>query len=369
METQRARVLYVDDTAVNLKLFAAVFRKDYEILTTEYPEKVLQILEKEDVQVLVSDQRMPGITGIELLETVAEKHPQIRRFLLTAFTDAETVIEAVNVGRIHGYIAKPFNNDDVRKAINASLEVYYLRLRNREILEELEEANEKLLNLDGLKSGIIESISNEISQPLSQIMGTLHLLKSKIEGEELTNVVRVLDQSVVKLEEFALLARQISALKSPGYSLQKEELSFDQVIQYASIEVAEELKAKNIKVMVDSETEDTRVEGNRDLLVSCMVNMFRFGRDHCQPDEVVHLRMAREEGAFSCEIWDDGNYAPEDDKVRMESMYGDRDAPLDLGMGIGLAVSKMIMEAHGGGLIYQSKEANSGSIKLIFSNE
>ena len=78
---------------------------------------------------LISDQRMPGMSGTELLEIVAEKYPDIRSYLLTAFTDTETVIEAVNVGRVHGYIKKPMQADEIRTSIKSSLENYHLRIK------------------------------------------------------------------------------------------------------------------------------------------------------------------------------------------------------------------------------------------------
>ena len=80
---------------------AAVILKDKQRERSVPRMKVLEILEEKEVEVLVSDQRMPGMMGTELLEIVAEKFPDTRRYLLTAFTDAETVIEAVNVGHVH----------------------------------------------------------------------------------------------------------------------------------------------------------------------------------------------------------------------------------------------------------------------------
>jgi response regulator RpfG family c-di-GMP phosphodiesterase len=138
MEQDKPTVLYVDDLPMNLKLFEATFRKDYDIILTESPLEALKILEEKEIQVLVSDQRMPEMSGTELLEIVSEKYPDTRRYLLTAFTDTETVIEAVNVGRVHGYIKKPMEANEIRRSISSSLEIYHLRKKNRQILEELE---------------------------------------------------------------------------------------------------------------------------------------------------------------------------------------------------------------------------------------
>ncbi len=149
MAQDKPTVLYVDDLPMNLKLFEATFRKDYDVILTDSPKEALNILEKKEIQVLVSDQRMPEMSGTELLQIVAKKYPDIRRYLLTAFTDTETVIEAVNKGRVHGYIKKPMAPDEIRQSINSSLEVYHLKKRNKQILEELEKVNKELLNVDG----------------------------------------------------------------------------------------------------------------------------------------------------------------------------------------------------------------------------
>ncbi len=117
MAPEKPTVLYVDDVPMNLKLFEATFRNDFDLILTEYPKEVLNILKEKEVQVLVSDQRMPEMTGTELLSIVAEEYPNIRRYLLTAFTDTETVIEAVNRGRIHGYIKKPIQADEIRQSL------------------------------------------------------------------------------------------------------------------------------------------------------------------------------------------------------------------------------------------------------------
>ncbi|GAI75631.1 unnamed protein product, partial [marine sediment metagenome] len=123
----KANVLYVDDMKTNLILFQATFERDYNVILCQNPAKVLDILRKQEIQVLVTDQLMPEMTGAELLEIVAREFPGIRRFLLTAYTDFETVVEAVNKGQIHGYINKPIQADEVRTSLNNALEVYYLR--------------------------------------------------------------------------------------------------------------------------------------------------------------------------------------------------------------------------------------------------
>ena len=369
MTLEKPTVLYVDDLRINLNLFEATFKNDYDLILTEYPEKVLKILEERDIQVVVSDQRMPEMTGIELLGIVAEKYPDIRRYLLTAFTETETVIEAINVGRIHGYIKKPMKADEVRTSINSSLETYHLRKKNQQILEELKKANAELLNLDGLKSEIIHSISNEISNPLNRIMGTLHLLKTKIEGDELTDVVNVLDQSVFKLEQFSTLARQISILKAPEFSLKRDQVSINQMIQFGAIETSEEFKELGISLTKNSDSTDHHIEGDSSLLVQCLVGLFRFAKEHTRKHEEILVTSSMQNGELVCQVEDGGNNYSDILFDLLTDQFSTKDIPLNLTMGIELAVSQMIMEAHDGRLIFEKTEEGKGKMKMVFPHE
>jgi len=354
---------------MNLKLFEATFRNDFNILLTESPKEALEILEKNEIQVLVSDQRMPEMIGTELLEIVADRHPDIRRFLLTAYTDTETVIEAVNVGRVHGYIRKPFNAEEVKASIVNSLENYYLRIKNRQIMGELEALNAELRNLDGLKSEIINYISSEISHPLNRIMGTLHLLKSKIEGDEMTEVVNILDHSVFKLEQFSMLARQISLLKSPGFELKISRVSLKQVIQFGAIETREELKEQGVRLERDVDNGDLEVDGDSGLLVSCLVNLIQFAKEHTEVNGTITIALQETSKGIVCEVSDGGAHYSDTVLELLESQFSDKDNPLNLALGIGLAVCQMIMEAHGGRIVFEKGSGSRGILKMVFPHE
>jgi len=369
MPQNQATVLYVDDMPMNLKLFEATFRKDYHIIITESPRQALKILEETEVQVLVSDQRMPEMIGTELLEIVAAKYPDIRRFLLTAYTDTETVIEAVNVGKVHGYIKKPMNNQEVRNSINTVLESYYLKQKNKQIVEELRKAHEDLKNLDDLKSEMIQTISSELSSPLNRIMGTLHFLKNKIEGDDLSEAVNILDQSVFKLEQFSLLAGQISSLRSSEFQLERKKVSLKQVIQFSAIETSEELKDQDILLNREQGSPELDVEGDSGLLVSCLVYLIRFAKDHTEDGGDIHIVTQMSEGKKTCMVEDQGKMYSDAILEYMAEYFTGDSGPLNLNMGISLAVCRQIMEAHEGNLKFTLSEEGKGQMHMIFPHE
>lgn len=362
-----ANVLYVDDLQTNLILFQATFERDYNIILADSAAKALEIMKGQEIQVLVTDQRMPDMTGTELLEIVSRDYPEVRRFLLTAFTDFETVVEAVNKGHIHGYINKPLQAEEVRISINNSLEMYYLRKRNNEMMIELENANRELTGLDGMKSEIIKVISQEIRNPLNRIMGTLHLLKDKMEGQEFAGVINILDSSVSRLEEFSRMTEQISILKSPGHTLDMKELNLKQVIEYGMIEVSEDLKEKGIELDLQNHTPDMTINGESDLLVSCLVNILRNAMNHTGKGETITIITTQSDRQVMCEVIDQGKNYSEKLLEDLTRYLTATDHKLNLNLGIDLALSQMIMEAHGGNILFEKATGSRASVKMLFN--
>jgi len=368
-ENTQPNVLYVDDLQTNLILFQATFERDYHIILAESAAKALEIMKEQEIQVLVTDQRMPDMTGTELLEIVSREYPEVRRFLLTAFTDFETVVEAVNKGHIHGYINKPLQAEEVRLSINNSLEMYYLRKRNNEMMIELENANQELTGLDGMKSEIIKVISQEIRNPLNRIMGTLHLLKDKMEGQEFAGVINILDSSVSRLEEFSSMTEQISILKSPGHTLDMKELNLKQVIEYGVIEVSEDLKEKGIVLDLQNHTPEMTINGESDLLVSCLVNILRNAMSHTGNGETITIITTHSDKQVICEVIDQGKNYSEKLLEDLTSHLTATDHKLNLNLGIDLALSQMIMEAHGGNILFEKANGRRASVKMLFNGQ
>lgn len=102
-------VLFVDDEASNRQAFQSMFRRDFKVIVAADLQEAWSELERHAVHVVIADQRMPGMTGSELLHLVRERHPHVRRMLMTGYSDLQAVIDAVNLGGVSQYIAKPWD--------------------------------------------------------------------------------------------------------------------------------------------------------------------------------------------------------------------------------------------------------------------
>ncbi len=130
-------LLYVDDEPDNLRIFELTFRREFEILTATSADEGLRILNENPVALVLSDQRMPGVTGVEFLSRVRELDPKTIRILVTAYGDVDILGEAINDGSIYRYVAKPWEPEDMRLTLRRAIEMYALERERSALLEEL----------------------------------------------------------------------------------------------------------------------------------------------------------------------------------------------------------------------------------------
>ena len=139
MDDTKHRVLYVDDEENNLISFRAAFRRNYDIFTAINADEGINILHKEEVPIIITDQRMPGITGVEFLEKIIPEYPETVRMILTGFSDIEAIIQAINTGRVFRYITKPWNESELKMTIDNAFDLYNLQQRNKKLITDLDQ--------------------------------------------------------------------------------------------------------------------------------------------------------------------------------------------------------------------------------------
>ena len=161
-DTNKPYILYVDDEADNLEVFCSIFKQNYNIVTSGLATEALEIIEKYPFKVILSDQRMPKMSGIEFFTIIGEKFPDIIRILITAFTDFDTLKRAINLGHIYSYINKPYNIDSLKIMLDRAIESFDLQARNKELLLTLHKKNEELTESEERFKHITQSVTDYI---------------------------------------------------------------------------------------------------------------------------------------------------------------------------------------------------------------
>ena len=136
-------LLYVDDEEYNLISFEATFRREYKVYTAKSGAEGLKVMRENDIRLVITDQRMPEMTGMEFLEKIIPEFPNTVRMILTGFSDIGVIIEAINNGGVFRYITKPWDENELRMTIENARHLYDLQTSNRNLMESLKQKVEE----------------------------------------------------------------------------------------------------------------------------------------------------------------------------------------------------------------------------------
>ncbi|MDZ4404534.1 hybrid sensor histidine kinase/response regulator [Prosthecobacter sp.] len=183
-DLKRYAVLYVDDEEKALKYFEKTFGDEFRILTANNAADGLKIIEQrgEEIGVLLSDQRMPGEKGVQLLERARQLRPRLVRMMVTAYADYDVTVEAVNLGSIFRYISKPIQVDDVRNTLHRAMEFYILQQERDDLLREKLSVLQNLLITDRVMGlGVVAAgLNQHLNQPLRAVHAFLDLTPGRL---------------------------------------------------------------------------------------------------------------------------------------------------------------------------------------------
>jgi len=216
------RILIVDDEEAILETMSFTFMDLYEVFTSTDAREALRILdEKSPIACVITDQRMPGMTGVEFLAEASERHPETVRIMLTGFADAEATIQAINDGHVYAYVNKPWEPDELKQTVKRAVAHNSLAAENSRLVGELRNTNSFLeAVMDRLGTGALavdaEGIVRAANKPAREYLelredprgkplpAILH--KLGIENFGLT-VMRLLDEPEGAFEEIHLSAK------------------------------------------------------------------------------------------------------------------------------------------------------------------
>jgi putative two-component system response regulator len=211
------KIMVVDDEAANLRLLERLFRHQYQVITAQSGADALELLKQHDVALLITDQRMPNMTGIELLKRTTELRPHMVRIILTGYTDVGALVEAINCGQVYRYVTKPWNNDELRLTVERAIEHY----ESNKSRYELELANSRYAaRLQHMSQSVVRVIADALEAKDEHVYGHAR----RVSGYAVTVGRRMrLDVNLLEQISLAALLHDVGKIATPDSILLKPD--------------------------------------------------------------------------------------------------------------------------------------------------
>jgi signal transduction histidine kinase len=374
----RPKVLVVDDEPEVLRSVHDLLRIDYEVITCPSGHEAIDTLKSDpDISVILSDQRMPGMAGVEVLHQAQIIRPETTRLLFTAYADIHAVIDAINQGHVFRYIAKPWEPEELEIVIKQGVERHDLIVEKHRLVAELKATNAKLVEANRLKSIFLEVASHELNTPVTVVLGLTDLWKmtlgSNSSGPERQWVERI-NMAAQRLAKTVQRMLKLVHNKEFGHTLALEAVDLEPLVHETVEALAPYLQARNQHVVVMDEPDLGPIEADHsklsDVLINLLANAIKF-----TPDQgTIRLQVQTLEGNrdwVRVGIEDEGvGVHPNEQQYLFQPFFTGFDTLhhssgdyqfCKRGIGLGLCLVKTFIELHGGRVEVQSVP-NRGSI-------
>jgi signal transduction histidine kinase len=360
--TPRARVAIVDDEMDVLRSLHDLLRLEFEVLTFTDADEALAALGDREVAAVLSDQRMPRMSGVAFLARVRALCPETTRLLFTGYADQKAVIDAINEGHVYRYIAKPWEPDELLGIFRQAVDRYRLVQGRRRLVEQLERSNAELVEANRLKTAFLEIASHELNTPVAILSGLVQLWQmtpARDAPPEHRAWLERMDAATGRLRE--TVRRMLTLARSGDFERAVERTPtapgwlVDQAI--AAVRPFLEARRQDARPDIDPGAPPVAVDPNQvvDVLVNLLGNAIKFS-----PDGAAIRVGAHAEGAdwVRFEVADPGVGIPEEEQKHLfepfftgfdthrhssgTHEYGRR------GIGLGLPIARRFVELHGG---------------------
>ncbi len=364
------KVLFVDDDDENLIVSEAVCGDDFEVLTAKSGAVALELMRSHEVGVIVSDQRMPEMTGVELLERVQADFPDTVRLLVTAYTDSGAAIDAINRGQVRRYLKKPWEPDELKAEVADALERYLTKRRLRELERRLIQT-ERVYAMGIVAAGIGHELRNPISWITTNLqhslaeLGELSLaLKANdapLAGTKVDEIRAALQDASMGAERVAEIvsAIQLSMVRATGES---ELVDLEEVVHLALRLVEGELRRSgklDLQVSGSPKVHGSRTQLSQ-IVVNLLVNAIHAVAKAPPSSAVIAVRIGTDGKLASLEVADCGPGVPEQDRERIFDPFFTTKP--GVGTGLGLAISRKIAAELGGSLEVETDARLGGAV-------
>ena len=358
-------VLCVDDEPNIVEALERLLRRKYSVITATSGEDALKLLKEHEVDLIISDQKMPKMSGVEFLKKSLNIQPNCVRILLTGYTDIESAIEAINKGEIYRYISKPWDNSEIQSIVDQAVDKYQTAQSLKIKTLELEKAYEELKSLDTAKTQFMYLINHELKTPLTSILSYLEILmETQLNPEQLKFSNRIMegaDKLQKLVDDVLILIKAESGLLKP----QLKKQSLKKIISDSFDKRSKDFKKQGLKIKLQliDDSFNTDSQFVSDVVDRIVDNSIKFSNK----DSQVECTMKNSDGQLEMKFTNNGKIILQKniDKILNPFTLDENYLNHSQGNGLGLSICTSLLKSLGGNLkIDSSKEETSILINL-----
>ena len=371
------RLLAVDDDDGNLAVLEDLLEDDYDITTVDSPDEALGLFETEHFDMVISDQRMPGMTGVQLLSRIREREPDTVRVIVSAYSDSAELMDAINAGQVYRYVLKPWDPVDLEAVVRQGLQhrfqtlairrlVESLRGRNVElsdVIQELKEAQDKVLHTAKLATigQLSSSLTHELKNHVGGIRVAYEMLKGADVPENLQAYVDLGNRSARSLME--LVASLNAYVQKGGWELEAAEEDLSVLVDETLCICRMDKRCKEREIQVAASSDVPRMVVDVGKIRQVLVNLLRNALDATEPADRIEIAISRSNGnSVALTVHDTGQgIADENLKKIFKPFFTTKEK----GLGLGMDICKQIVEAHGGVLTVDSNLGIGTTVSVV----
>lgn len=376
IEAREQIVLVVDDEPANQRAMRRALLDDCAVLSASGGEEALAILAAEPVALVVTDQRMPGMSGTELLAETAREYPHLVRVVLTGYTDVETLVDAINGGHVYHFLSKPWEARELRQVVRRGLERYCAEMERIRLVEELEVAWGRARREAEQKGSLLTLTAHELGTPLHILVNSLELLREAEAAPSALQWIEMAQGASRWLARGVAQMNRAGQVQNSSLRLRRERFDVALLLRGMVTELSTEMRRRtlSIETVVPAEmpvSADKR--WIRYAVWGLLSNAVRFTPD----GGWIRVEAGEEEEAAVIAVADSGiGIAPDHLDGIFEPFPTAMGDPLAhtsglftfgaRGLGLGLATVKGIMQAHAGTVSVTSSLGSGSRFVLRF---
>lgn len=275
------QILCVDDEVDNVDALERLFRRKYEVHKATSGADALKIVKEKKISLIVTDQRMPNMTGVEFLAESMKYRPEAIRILLTGYTDIESVVSAVNSGQIYRYVTKPWDPVDLTNTVDKAIERFELSAELKEKNQALNAALSELKVLDEAKSNFMILINHELKTPLTVMVSFLSLLQeTKLDAEQIKYLNRIA-QSADRLQALITDSLELVSAETGTLPVKVSSINLKKLVAELKENFAKPMSEKGMDLNITLDTDSVKSDNKalRSILTRLLDNAVKFGHE------------------------------------------------------------------------------------------